>query len=97
MSDQPVEPTKLDDDAWEGSTSSGAPGPGTVEPTPNEPLEQAPPVDGGVTLTDHDEEDVKAALERETQDGSGLENDDPKALPAGDFDSFATDDVEVEE
>lgn len=69
------------------------------EPVPASPeLSEVPePVPAGVDLTNHDEEDVKAALERETQDGSGLENDDPKALPAGDFDSFATDDVEVEE
>ena len=38
-------------------------------------------------------EDVPAALERETQDGSGLENDESE-LPESDFAGYATDDVE---
>jgi len=42
--------------------------------------------------TDHDEEDVKSALERETHDGSGFDNEDE--LPESDFDSFSEDGVE---
>lgn len=45
-------------------------------------------------LEDHDEEDVAAALERETQDGPGF--DDESELPPSDWDGFATEDVEVE-
>ena len=41
----------------------------------------------------NDDEDVPAALERETQDGSGLENDESE-LPESDFAGYATDDVE---
>jgi len=41
-----------------------------------------------------DEEDVKALLERETQDGPGT--DDLDSLPESDFVSFAEDDVEQE-
>lgn len=55
------------------------------------PTEPAP-VPAGV---DHDEEDVKALLERETQDGPGFESEDE--LPESDFQSFAEDDVEVDE
>ena len=44
---------------------------------------------------DFDEIDVAAALERETHDGPGFEDDSD--LPEPDFDSFATDDVEVEQ
>lgn len=36
---------------------------------------------------DHYDEDVKAALERETQDGSGFESEDE--LPKSDFDGDA--------
>jgi len=68
-----------------------------VEPTPVEPLEQSEPVDGGVSLSAEEIEEVNAALSRETQDGSGLENDNPSSLPESDFQGFATDDVEVEE
>lgn len=42
----------------------------------------------------NDNEDVPAALLRETQDGSGLENNDPASLPESDFNGFASDDVE---
>jgi hypothetical protein len=42
-----------------------------------------------------DEEDVKAALERETHDGPGTE--DLASLPASDFVSFTEPDVEQEE
>lgn len=56
----------------------------------------SPPVDAGVdvpeTAESNDEEDVPAALERETQDGSGFESEDE--LPESDFVGFATDDVE---
>ena len=41
---------------------------------------------------DHDEEDVKSALERETHDGSGFDSEDE--LPESDFDSFSEDGVE---
>lgn len=41
---------------------------------------------------EHDEEDVKAALERETKDGSGFDSEDE--LPESDFDSFSEDGVE---
>jgi hypothetical protein len=58
------------------------------EVTPN--TEPAPEFDGF-----HDEEDVDAALGRETEDGPGF--GDESQLPAEDFDSFATDDVEVTE
>lgn len=50
--------------------------------------------DQQMDLDDHDEEDVAAALERETQDGPGFENE--SELPKSDFAGFATDDVEVE-
>lgn len=42
-----------------------------------------------------DEEDVKAALERKTHDGPGIENLDE--LPPSDFVSFTEPDVEQEE
>lgn len=47
------------------------------------------------TVPDHDDEDVPAALLRMTWDGSGTVNIDD--LPPGDFESFAMDDVEVED
>jgi len=43
----------------------------------------------------HDEEDVDAALGRETEDGPGF--GDESQLPPEDFDSFAEADVEVTE
>lgn len=43
----------------------------------------------------YDDEDVKAALERETQDGSGFESEDE--LPESDFEGFAEADVEMSE
>jgi hypothetical protein len=43
------------------------------------------------TAPHHDEEDVPAALARETTDGPGTD-----ALPPSDFDSFAEPDVEKE-
>lgn len=59
------------------------------------------PIDAGVDVPDeadaNDDEDVPAALERETQDGSGLENDDESSLPESDFAGYATDDVEDDE
>lgn len=72
------------------------------EPTPNVALDPAdtpavtpntdpePEFDGF-----HDEEDVDAALGRETEDGPGF--GDESQLPDEDFDGFATDDVEVTE
>ena len=42
-----------------------------------------------------DDEDVKAALERTTQDGSGFQSEDE--LPPSDFVSFHADDVELVE
>lgn len=45
-------------------------------------------------LTDHDDEDVDACLDRETEDGPGTDNLD--ALPDEDFESFAEDGVEQE-
>jgi hypothetical protein len=60
------------------------------QPVPEPAFESEPQQ---VELNDFDEEDVKAALERETQDGPGdLDN-----LPKEDFVSFAEPDVEVEE
>lgn len=70
-------------------TSNVTPDPAeTPEPTPN-----TDPVPEG--FEPHDDEDVPAALERETQDGSGFE--DESELPDEDFAGFATDDVEVSE
>lgn len=43
--------------------------------------------------TDHDDTDVPEALKRETQDGPG----DLSKLPEPDFESFATEGVEVTE
>lgn len=43
----------------------------------------------------YDEEDVPAALERETADGSGFTSEDE--LPESDFVSFAEDGVEDDE
>lgn len=43
----------------------------------------------------YDDEDVPAALERETEDGSGFESEDE--LPESDFDGFAESDVETTE
>lgn len=40
----------------------------------------------------HDDDDVPATLERETQDGSGFEEEDE--LPPSDFESFSQDEVE---
>jgi hypothetical protein len=45
-------------------------------------------------MPDFDDLDVPAALARETHDGPGFDNEDE--LPPGDFESFATDDVEEE-
>jgi hypothetical protein len=42
----------------------------------------------------HDDEDVPAALERDTADGPG---DDESSLPESDFESFAEADVEKED
>lgn len=42
----------------------------------------------------HDDEDVQAALARETQDGPGFESEDE--LPEDDFAGYATDEVEDE-
>lgn len=50
--------------------------------TPTPPTQQQTP-------PNHDESDVKAALERQTQDGKG-----PDPVPESDFDSFATQGVE---
>ena len=47
------------------------------------------------TAEANDEEDVPAALERETHDGPGFESEDE--LPESDFAGFATDDVEEDE
>jgi hypothetical protein len=48
----------------------------------------------GVSMADvqNDEEDVKAALARTTQDGSGFTSEDE--LPKSDFESFSEPDVE---
>lgn len=46
-------------------------------------------------VEDHDEEDVKFALSRETDDGPGFK--DESELPEEDFDSYAEPDVEVVE
>lgn len=43
----------------------------------------------------HDDEDVKAALERETQDGPGFT--DESELPPSDFQGYATEGVEKED
>jgi hypothetical protein len=43
----------------------------------------------------YDDEDVPAALKRETQDGSGFKTEDE--LPESDFESFAEADVEMTE
>lgn len=43
----------------------------------------------------HDDEDVPAALARETQDGPGT--DDESSLPESDFESFADPDAEKED
>ena len=78
-----------------------------VDVTPDETLASPPvdapvvpdsaPIDAGVDVPNeadaNDDEDVPAALERETQDGSGLENDESE-LPESDFAGYATDDVE---
>lgn len=69
----------------------------------NEPIQEQPLEDEGLPVDNqtaevpesHDEEDVDNALTRETQDGSGVESEDD--LPESDFDSYATDDVEVQE
>ena len=67
-----------------------------VDVTPDETL-APPPIDVPIDVPDkadaNDDEDVPAALERETQDGSGLENDESE-LPESDFAGYATDDVE---
>lgn len=82
-----------------------------VDVTPDQTLASPPvdapavpdsaPVDAGVDVPDeadaNDDEDVPAALQRETQDGSGLENDDESELPESDFAGYATDDVEDDE
>jgi hypothetical protein len=43
----------------------------------------------------HDDEDVPAALKRETSDGPGFDSEDE--LPESDFESFSEDDVEQTE
>ncbi|HMT88039.1 MAG TPA: hypothetical protein PKC73_00265 [Dermatophilaceae bacterium] len=63
-----------------------------VDVTPDETL-ASPPIDVPNEADANDDEDVPAALERETQDGSGLENDESE-LPESDFAGYATDDVE---
>lgn len=63
-------------------------------PQDSAPVQAQPvePTDSGVTVTQvesHDDTDVPAALQRETQDGKG-----DGELPEGDFESFATDGME---
>lgn len=60
------------------------------QPVPEPTFESEPQK---VELENFDDEDVNALLERETQDGPG----DLDKLPAEDFVSFASEDVEVEE
>jgi len=45
-----------------------------------------------VEVEAHDDTDVEAALQRETQDGSGFESEDE--LPESDFAGYATNEVE---
>ena len=80
------------------SDENDAPEPAPVV-TPSPELE-TPPVTPNTEPTPegwepHDDEDVDAALGRETEDGPGF--GDESQLPAEDFDGFATDDVEVSE
>ncbi len=48
-----------------------------------------------IDLENHDEDDVKAALQRDTQDGPAFS--DESELPESDFESFAEEGVEKEE
>ena len=65
-----------------------------AEPVVEEPIVAPEPVEAETDLEDFDEEDVKNALERETQDGPG---EDSKHLPPSDFEGFPADDVEEDE
>lgn len=56
-------------------------------------VEQTAPVSSDVDH--HDDEDVPAALERETSDGPGFESEDE--LPESNFEGYADSDVEVDE
>lgn len=56
-------------------------------------MSEQQPAPTDVDLENHDEEDVPAALERETEDGPG----DLDSLPDSDFEGFASGDVEEDE
>lgn len=80
------------DDTTEKAPQASPP----VDATMPDPALASPPVDVVPAEADaNDEEDVPAALERETEDGSGFE--DESELPESDFDGYAEDDVEVSE
>lgn len=67
-----------------------------VDATMPDPSLASPPVEAPPVEADaNDEEDVPAALERDTEDGSGFA--DESELPESDFDGYAEDDVEVSE
>lgn len=69
--------------------------PPVQSPAPEESAPVEMPATVPVEADANDEEDVPAALERETADGSGFE--DESELPESDFDGYAEDDVEEEE
>lgn len=56
-------------------------------------MDEQMPEPTDVDLENHDEEDVKMTLERETADGPG----DLESLPESDFEGFASGDVEEDE
>jgi hypothetical protein len=83
-----------DEDGFGGDAPPlGSPPVQPTAPTETEPVEI--PTDVPVEAEANDEEDVPAALERETEDGPGF--DDESELPESDFDGYAEDDVEEEE
>lgn len=94
MEENQPTPDAPDTDVTPDQTMASPPVDAPVVPD-SAPVEVAPDVPDEADA--NDDEDVPAALERETQDGSGLENDDESELPESDFAGYATDDVEEDE
>lgn len=85
-----------DQDGFGGDAPEPAPQPITdvaVDPANDPPV--TPNTDPAPEDSEPHDEDVDAALGRETEDGPGF--GDESQLPAEDFDGFASEDVEVSE
>lgn len=86
------------DDAPPVDHNAPAPNSPPIQSSSPDPTMAAGPTFAGVgAAPNHDDEDVPAALERKTQDGSGLKDDNEDDVPESDFHSFATQGVEKED